>query len=156
MKIVYTILVIILAVLASGCTAPSSASPAEPVPASGSVTTPANSAEIPSLVGTWTGSAAGHVNRIGFRNEGAPVYNITEQNGRAFAGYTEYSHYSGGDRKIEEFSGVINMRNEIVMAQNEAGFTIGDLLGPDTIELAYAEDGDDAKAFLITLTRQKS
>lgn len=156
MKIVYTILVIILAVLASGCTASSSASPAEPVPASGAAATPAADAEIPNLVGTWTGSAVGHVNTFGFRNEGAPVYTFTEQKGRAFAGYTEYSHYKGGDRKIEEFSGVINMRNEIVMAQKEAGFTLGDLLGPDTIELAYAEDGDEAKAFLITLTRQKS
>jgi len=153
MKIALTILVIVLAVLACGCT---TSAPAATAPATPAAATPvASGADIPSLVGTWTGSAVGHVNSHGYRSEGAPVYNITEQKGRVFTGYTEYSHFKGDARKVEEFSGVINVRNEIFMAQDEAGFTIGDLIGPDTIELAYVEEGDEAKAFLITLTRQK-
>lgn len=155
MKSLPGILLLILALLASGCTASVPPTPATTTPAPIAATSAVSGADIPNLVGVWTGSAVGHINNYGFRSEGEPVYNITEQKGRAFAGYIEYSHYMGENRKNEEFSGVINVRNEIFIAQKEAGFTIGDLLGPDTLELGYVEEGDDAKAFLITLNRQK-
>lgn len=155
MKSVIVILLLVLALLASGCTASAPATQAATTPAAAAAPVSSSGTDIPNLVGVWTGSAVGHVNNYGFRSEGAPVYNITEQKGRAFTGYTEYSHYKGENRINEEFSGVINVKNEIFMAQKDAGYTIGDLLGPDTIELAYVEDGDEAKAFLITLTRQK-
>lgn len=155
MKSILGILLLVLALLAAGCTASVPPTPTTTTPAPIAATSAASGADIPNLVGVWSGSGVGHINNYGFRSEGEPVYNITEQKGRAFAGYIEYSHYKGESRKNEEFSGIINVRNEIYIAQKEVGFTFGDLLGPDTLELGYVEDGDDAKAFLITLTRQK-
>jgi hypothetical protein len=83
------------------------------------------------------------------------MYNITAQKGQAFTGYKEYTR-ANGTRYSEELSGVINTRNEIFIAEDHGGVIIGDLIGPDSMELNYVEDGPDAKALLVTLTRQKT
>jgi len=148
MKIAFTILLVILAVLACGCTGTAPAAPATPT-ASPSITT------TPDLTGIWTGTSAGHFNAVGFREQLSPKYNITEQKGQSFAGSVEYTR-PNGTLDSEEFSGVINNRGEIFIAQLEAGTVIGDLTGQDTMELSYIEDGPDAKALIVHLTRQKS
>jgi hypothetical protein len=146
MKIAFTILLVILAVLACGCTGTAPATPA----ASPSITT-----TNPGLTGIWAGTSAGHFNAVGFREQLSPKYNITEQKGQSFAGYVEYTR-PNGTLDSEKFSGVINNRGEIFIAQLDAGTVIGDLTGPDTMELSYIEDGPDAKALIIHLTRQKN
>ncbi len=108
----------------------------------------------PDLTGIWTGTSAGHFNAFGFREQLSPKYNITEQRGQSFVGYVEYTR-PNGTLDSEEFSGVINNRGEIFLAQLDAGVVIGDLTGPDAMELSYIEDGPDAKAIIIHLTRQK-
>jgi len=146
MKIILAILVVMIAVFACGCTttAPQAAAPA---------VTPAGTTATPDLVGVWSGVTTGHINAKGYRDAGAPVYNITTQKGNAFAGFKDYPDMNGV-MLHEEFSGVINKHGEIFIAETEAGVTIGDLVDSGTMELSYIEDGDAAKAFLITLTRQ--
>ena len=146
MKIALTVLLVILAVLACGCTATAPATP--------TVASPVTMTN-PDITGIWTGTSAGHFNALGFHEQLSPKYNITEQRGQSFAGYVEYTR-PNGTLDSEEFSGVINNRGEIYLAQLDAGVVIGDLTGPDTMELSYIEDGPDAKAIIIYLTRQKS
>ncbi len=146
MKTALTILLVILAVLACGCTATAPVTPA---------VTPSVTTTNPDLTGIWTGTSAGHFNAVGFREQLSPKYNITEQRGQSFAGYVEYTR-PNGTLDSEEVSGVINNRGEIFMAQLDAGIVIGDLTGPDAMELSYIEDGPDAKAIIVHLTRQKS
>jgi hypothetical protein len=45
-------------------------------------------------------------------------------------------------------------RGGIWFTHLDAGPAIGDLAGPDTIELSYIEDGPDAKAIIVHLSRQ--
>ncbi|MFA5267149.1 MAG: hypothetical protein WC379_04190 [Methanoregula sp.] len=149
MKTIFAILIIAIAVLASGCT--STAPQAAPA------ATAAMTTATPDLVGIWTGVTNGHINALGYVDQGTPVYNITSQKGQAFVGYKEYPQVlQNGTKQSEEFSGVINARGEIFIGEKEAGVIIGDLTGPDTMELSYIEDGDEAKALIIILNRQKS
>ncbi|MCK9580394.1 MAG: hypothetical protein M0Q92_08075 [Methanoregula sp.] len=148
MKTIVIILLIAISVLACGCT---STAPATVAPVT---TATVSDTGTPDLVGLWTGTTTGHINAKGFRDAGSPEFNITEQKGIAFTGYKEYPDMDG-KMYYEEFSGVINKRGEIFIAEKEYGVIIGDLIGPDTLELSYVEDGDDAKAFIILLNRQK-
>jgi hypothetical protein len=147
MKIALAILLVILAVIACGCTGTAPATPAAAPTVT--VTTP------PSLTGIWTGTSAGHFNAVGFREQLTPKYNVTVQKGQSFVGYVEYTR-PNGTRDSEEFSGVINNRGEIYMAQVGAGVAIGYLSDPDTMKFSYIEDGSDAKALIAHLNRQKS
>ena len=150
MKIALTIIVIVLFVLSSGCTTPA---PATPALSPG--TTPAAPSTVPDLVGTWSGTSVGHVNAKGWVDAGSPSFDISDQKGLAFTGTKTYATLDG-TKKTENISGVITRKGEIYIAELESGIIMGDLVGPDTMELVYVEDGTNAKAFLYTLTRQKS
>ena len=150
MKIAITILLVILAVLASGCTSQAPAATAAPVATPAEITTAAT----PVLTGIWTGTTVGHAKIEGFRQHSTPVFNISEQKGQAFAGSKEYTR-ADGRVYSEKFSGVISRNNDISIADHSNGITIGKLTGPDTVELRYIEDGPDAKAYIILLNRQK-
>lgn len=146
MKTALAILIIILAVLATGCTSQAPAAPAA---------TPAVTAATPDLVGIWTGTTTGHSKVEGFRDHATPRFNISEQKGQSFAGTKEYTRVDG---KVysEKFSGVIARSGDISLADHGIGITLGKITGPDTMELRYIEDGTDAKAFIIQLSRQKN
>lgn len=148
MKIAISIILVILAVLACGCTSQA--------PAAVPVTTPAEvtPAATPVLTGIWTGTTVGHSNVEGFREHATPLFNITEQKGQAFTGTKEYTR-TDGKVYTEQFSGVITGNNEISIADHSMGITIGKLTSPDSVELRYLEDGPDAKAYIIRLNRQK-
>ncbi|MHB8163592.1 MAG: hypothetical protein ACYDDV_04475 [Methanoregula sp.] len=150
MKIAFTILVLILAVLACGCTATAPATPAA------SAATPAVTATttIPGVTGIWTGTTVGHSQLEGFREHTSAVYNISAQQGHAFAGTKEYVR-ADGNKYTENFSGTVSSRGEIFMGDNMGGIADGMMTGTDSMELGYAEDGPDTKAYLLILSRQK-
>lgn len=152
MKTALTLLVIVIAVLACGCTsqAPTAAPAATPY----ATLAPAVNTATPDLVGSWTGTTVGHNSR-GFVTAGKPTFNITMQKGFAFVGNKDYADLAGVIHH-EEFSGVINKQGEIYIAEKEAGMIVGDLIGPDSMELVYIEDGDEAMAYITILNRQKS
>lgn len=146
MKIAGTILIIILAVLTCGCTTAPQTTPA--------VTSNATPA-ITNLTGIWTGTAVGHTEVDGFRETGMPRFNITEQRGSAFAGKKEYT-LADGKVRYENMSGIITTDSQVSIVDHESGVTSGEMTGPDTMELRFLDDGENAKAFLILLNRQKS
>lgn len=150
MKIAITILLVILAVLACGCTSQAPAATAAPVATPAEIT----NAATPALTGIWTGTTVGHSKTEGFREHATPRFNVTEQKGQSFTGTKEYTR-ADGKVYTEQFSGVISRNNEISIADHGNGITIGKLTGPDAVELRYIEDGPDAKAFIILLNRQK-
>jgi hypothetical protein len=153
MRTVFAIIVVILAVLAGGCTvqSPATATPASPATPTAAVTTTA----IPDVIGIWTGMTYGHSQDEGFRQHDKSRYNISKQTGYAFLGSKEYIR-EDGKTYYENFSGVVSDSGEIYMADNPKGYSSGKLTGPDTMELYYVEDGPGAKAYLSRFTRQKS
>lgn len=147
MKIACIILFIVLAVLTCGCTTTA--------PQTTPAVTPTATPALTNLTGIWTGTAVGHTEVDGFRETGMPRFNITEQKGYAFAGKKEYT-LADGKVRYENMSGIISTGGEVFIVDHDSGVTSGEIKGPDTMELRFLDDGDNAKAFLIILNRQKS
>ena len=113
-----------------------------------------SAAEIPNLVGNWTGSYEGYANGIGYKasNEtGAITLAISEQQGRLFTG--NLSELGQGSAAV---SGVIALDNQtFYMTESDGGYDIGTVLTSDTIELLYLEDGEKGGAFIDEFHRVK-
>ena len=132
MKTAFTVLVIIIAVLACGCTAAAPA--ATPAPA----TTPA----IPSLIGTWTGPMQGYDEGTGFTDYPnlTLTMTITEQHGRLFAGDMVFR--ANGTEEKSGFAGAIGRDGRTLsITEQDDGYCSGEVLGADEIELTYVQAG---------------
>jgi hypothetical protein len=147
MKIALMILLVILAVLACGCTAtapsatPAAATPAAPAPIT------------PNLLGTWTGTMLGYEERIGFTDYGKmPITMVvTEQQGRLFSGYLKFGVNS---TQTLAMAGVIGRDGKtFAIVENINGYTTGELIGTDTIELTHVDDADPYSVAIDTLKR---
>jgi hypothetical protein len=138
-----------LLVLASGCTTTAPVSTAAPV------TAQVTSAATPNLVGIWTGTTIGHTRMDGFRESNTTYYNISAQKGPAFSGSMYYTR-ANGITYHENFSGVIARDGRISIVGHGTGILTGQLLGPDEVEFTLLQPGEDAKAFIMHLNRQKS
>ncbi len=115
---------------------------------------------IPNLVGNWTGPSQGYQNGQGFLNtseSGIITMMISEQNGRVFNG--TFIINATAEHKVispmnEGFSGVIASDNKtFYLAENERGYDIGNLISNDKAEVYYIEGGNNAAAFIMSLTR---
>jgi hypothetical protein len=106
-------------------------------------------ADIPNLVGNWTGSYEGYVNNIGYTNAtDALTLTISEQKGRLFTGNLS-GNLSGLGKEVGGFSGVIALDNKtFYMAEYDMGYDAGTMLSNDTIELLYLEDGKTGRVFI--------
>jgi hypothetical protein len=153
--------VLALAILTAGCTGTSPATSSASAPAASAGTavpvTPqvTAAASVPNLVGLWTGTTTGNTKADGFRETNTTRYNITEQKGQAFSGTKEYTR-ANGITYHENFSGVVTHGGKISIVGHVAGIMTGDLIGPNEAKFTFLQPGDDAKAFIIHLTRQQS
>ena len=147
MKIALMILLVILAVLACGCTAtapsatPAAATPAAPAPIT------------PNLAGTWIGTMLGYEERIGFTDyDKMPITMVvTEQQGRLFSGYLKFGVNS---TQTLAMAGVIGRDGKtFAIVENINGYTTGELIGTDTIELTHVDDADPYSVAIDTLKR---
>jgi hypothetical protein len=147
MKLALTIILIILAVIACGCTAtapsatPAAATPAAPVPTT------------PNLLGTWIGTMLGYEERIGFTDYGKmPITMVvTEQQGRLFSGYLKFGVNS---TQTLAMAGVIGRDGKtFAIVENINGYTTGEFIGTDTIELTHVDDADPYSVAIDTLKR---
>ncbi len=148
MKIAFTILLVILAVLACGCT--STAPAAAPATATPAETTSA----IPDLVGTWTGPSAGYDEGTGFTDyhDLGITLVVTEQKDRIFAGHILFT--VNGTESPTGFAGVIGRDGKTFsMSEQAGGYSFGEITGPDTIEITYLEDGSPYSASVDSFTR---
>ena len=93
-------------------------------------------AEVPNLVGNWTGSSNGYFNEDGVvklsENENISIV-ITEQKDRLFA--------IGLDNKA------------LYIAEFDQGYDMGTIISDDEIELIYLADGETGRAFIDRLHR---
>ena len=146
MKPVLALLTIILVIaFTCGCTT-SAAATATPA------TTPAP--VIPNLTGTWTGTTLSYDEGTGFTDyDKAPMSMVvTEQQGRIFAGTFRFT-FNGTESSLP-FAGVIgrNGRSFVIVERNN-GYSSGEFVSENEIELTYLHDKSPFSASIDTLKR---
>jgi hypothetical protein len=128
MKAAFTFLIILLMVpLICGCI---TSSPPSTPPA------------LPNLTGTWTGPAEGYDEGTGFTDyQNLRIAMIVEeQRGRLFSGYFRLTSNSTALDLF--FAGAIGRDNRtLTLAEKDGGYCLGEMVGPDEIELTYMQDG---------------
>lgn len=148
MKIVLTTTILILAILACGCTGTAPSQPSAPAAATPALPAPA----APDLKGTWTGTMLGYEEGTGFtdyHNETISMV-VTEQKDRLFAGHLKF----GNGTVTIAIAGVISRDGRtFALVENVNGYTTGEFTGADTIELIHVDDADPYSVALDTLKR---
>lgn len=144
MKTALAIALIVLAILTCGCTSQAPAAPATPVP---------TQAVIPGISGTWTGTMQGYEEGIGFTdyNKEAITMVVTGQQGRIFSGYLTFG--SNTTRKLPMAGVVSRDGRTFAMVEDVNGYTTGEFIGNDEIQLTHIDDGQPYSAALDTLKR---
>ena len=150
MKITLTVLiVIILAVLACGCTAIT-----PPTTQSATLPQVSHNTAIPNITGTWTGPMQGYEQNTGFsdyHNQTMTMI-VTGQQGRIFSGH--YIWVSNGTVVTEGFAGVIGADGRTLStAEQDDGYSSGIILSGNEIELTWHHAGAQYAVAIDSLTR---
>ncbi|MEI7433707.1 MAG: hypothetical protein WCJ93_05590 [Methanomicrobiales archaeon] len=150
MKITLTILiVIILAVLACGCTAIT-----PPTTQSATLPQVSHTTAIPNITGTWSGPMQGYDQNTGFsdyHNQTMTMI-VTGQQGRIFSGH--YIWVSNGTAVTEGFAGVIGAEGTTLStAEQDEGYSSGIILSGNEIELTWHHAGAQYGVAIDSLTR---
>lgn len=141
MKTAFTLLIVVLTVLACGCTAVSP-SKTSPVPPETPARSPGLTASLPDLTGTWTGPMQGYDERTGFTDypDLKIALVVSEQHGRLFSGYLRFNE--SGNETTSEIAGAIGRDNRsLTVTEQGGGYSMGEVLSKDEIELTYMQDG---------------
>ena len=114
-------------------------------------------AEIPNLVGNWTGTQNTYVAEDGsyklLENESTSLA-ITEQKNRLFTGYVTYP--SDGKVIVEYLAGAIGLDSKtFYVSEMNEGYDFGTIISEDEIELIYLADGENGRTVINTLYRIK-
>ena len=112
-------------------------------------------AEVPDLLGNWTGSTTGYAAKDGFyklmENDSISLA-IVEQKDRLFTGNITYMQ--NGNEMVEGFAGAIGLDNKtLYIAEFDKGYDLGTIISYDEIELMYLEDGENGTAAIDRLHR---
>ncbi|RQW79316.1 MAG: hypothetical protein EHM14_09075 [Methanothrix sp.] len=114
-------------------------------------------AEVPNLLGNWTGveSWYGKVNESTKLIEDKSLnLSVEEQKDRLFRGNLTY--INNGTKVVEGFSGAIGLDNKtLYIAEFKEGYDLGTIISNDDIELIYLEDGKMGGAEIDRLHRIK-
>lgn len=119
------------------------------------MTTGICTAEVPYLVGNWTGSQNTYVAENGsyklLENESTSLV-ITEQKDRLFTGYVTYP--ADGKEIVESLAGAIGLDNKMFyVAESSEGYDFGTIISEDEIELIYLADGENGRTVINRLYR---
>ncbi len=114
-------------------------------------------AQVPDLVGKWTGSQNAYIAENGVyrlsENESTSLA-ITEQKDRLFTGYVTYP--SNGKEIVENLAGAIGLDNKtFYIAELNEGYDFGTIISDDEIELIYLADGGQGRTVINKLHRVK-
>ena len=116
------------------------------------VAAPAMSADVPSLVGTWTGQRD-RIAKVEGRRGGLATLVITEQQGNTFAGHLKRSNPTGDED--EPLWGAFTPDSQLMMGSDEEGFYIFRLIDENTLDYCYSESGPSARSVCARLARQR-
>ena len=116
------------------------------------VAAPAMSADVPSLVGTWTGQRD-RIAKVEGRRGGLATLVITEQQGNTFAGHLKRSNPTGDED--EPLWGAFTPDGQLMMGSDEEGFYIFRLIDENTLDYCYSESGPSARSVCARLARQR-
>jgi len=116
------------------------------------VSTPAMSADVPSLVGTWTGQRD-RIAKVEGRRGGLATLVITEQQGNTFLGHLKRSNPTGDED--EPLWGAFTPDGQLMMGSDEEGFYIFRLIDENTLDYCYSESGPSARSVCARLARQR-
>ncbi len=116
------------------------------------VSTPAMSADVPSLVGTWTGQRD-RIAKVEGRRGGLATLVITEQQGSTFLGHLKRSNPTGDED--EPLWGAFTPDGQLMMGSDEEGFYIFRLIDENTLDYCYSESGPSARSVCARLARQR-
>ncbi len=114
-------------------------------------------AQVPDLVGNWTGTQNAYIAENGVyklsENETTNLV-IIEQKDRLFTGYLTYP--LNGKEIVESFAGSIGSDNKMLyIAELNEGYDIGTIISDDEIELIYLADGEKGRNVIDKLRRIK-
>ncbi len=112
-------------------------------------------ADIPDLVGNWTGPYVEYNSGEGFSEVESGLFflNITEQKDRIIIGYTSFKK-SDGTEVSRELAGVISADGtDLSLAEQNNGYSNGKIIGPDEFELTYLSDNDPISVAIDTFYR---
>jgi len=116
-------------------------------------------AQVPDLVGKWTGSWNGYVAEDGsykLMENGSINFTVTEQKNRLFTGNLT-SKLENGTETVEGFAGAIGLDNKtFYVAEFDEGYDMGTIILDDEIELIYLEDGKIGGALIERFYQTKA
>src|SRR5262252_743202 len=110
------------------------------------------SADVPSLVGTWTGQRD-RIAKVEGRRGGLATLVITEQQGNTFVGHLKRSNPTGDED--EPLWGAFTLGAQLMMGADEEGTYIFRLIDANTLDYCYTEAGPSARAVCARLARQR-
>ena len=143
MKTAFAILLIIAAVIACGCTTAAPSGTAQPTAATPVASPAAQTATaIPDLTGTWTGTAVGYDEGIGFStyNNGTITMVVTEQKGRLAAGHFTFV-FNGTTSAPKAMAIAISPDGKTFsLVEKDSGYSTGRIVSATEIELTYYDD----------------
>lgn len=113
-------------------------------------------AEVPDLIGNWTGSWRAYDAGVGYSGSGendSVNFAFVEQRDRIFAGNLTFKMKNESDSK-DGFVGAIGLDNKtLYIAEFDKGYIQGTLISNDEMELIYLQDGKMAEATIGRLHR---
>jgi hypothetical protein len=118
-----------------------------------------SAAEVPDLLGIWTGSWSAYDEGKGYSNlteNISIIFTFLEQNDRIFAGNIKIKPEN--ETEISEgFAGAIGLDNKtLYIAEFDKGYAMGTFISNDEMELIYLADGENASVAIDRLYRIKT
>jgi hypothetical protein len=109
-------------------------------------------ADVPSLVGTWTGQRD-RIAKVEGRRGGLATLVITQQQGNTFVGHLKRSNPTGDED--EQLWGAFAPDGQLMMGSDEEGTYIFRLVDQNTLDYCYSEAGSSPRSVCARLTRQR-
>jgi hypothetical protein len=118
-----------------------------------------SAAEVPDLLGIWTGSWSAYDEGKGYSNSmenGSLIFAFLEQDDRIFAGNVTIKLEN--ETEIGEgFAGAIGLDNKtLYIAEFDKGYALGTIISDDEMELIYLADGENASVAIDKLYRMRT
>ena len=110
------------------------------------------SADVPSLVGTWTGQRD-RIAKVEGRRGGLATLVITQQLGNTFVGHLKRSNPTGDED--EQLWGAFAPDGQLMMGSDEEGTYILRLVDQNTLDYCYSEAGPSPRSVCARLARQR-